>query len=68
MEANLAYLADTYGVEHACHAVAHDLVGLVDGRTIESIFDEGLHEFLDRCIASNNRLGSQIELDYRFNE
>ncbi len=68
LDANLGYLAEDYGVEHKCHGLARDLLGLVDGRSIDSIFDEGLHEFLSRCIASTNALGSQIELDYRFNE
>ena len=68
IEANLGYLADDYGVTHGCHDLARDVVGLVDGRTIDSILDEGLHEFLDRCIVSTNRLGQQVELDYRFTE
>jgi uncharacterized alpha-E superfamily protein len=68
IEANLEYLADDYGVRHPCHDQARELVELVERRSIDSIFDEGLHEFLDRCIAATNRVGSQIELDYRFNE
>jgi len=68
IQANLGYLANDYGVVHPSHECAEDLVALVDGRSIDSILDEGLHEFLGRCIVSTNRVASQIELDYRFNE
>ncbi len=65
---NLGYLAADYGTRHLCHDSSAALVARVEGRGIESIFDEGLHEFLDRCIGATNELGRQIEHDYRFNE
>ena len=34
--------------------------------SIESIFENGLHEFLEAFIRDNNALGAQIEQDYRF--
>ncbi|MGI9608256.1 MAG: alpha-E domain-containing protein [Acidimicrobiales bacterium] len=68
IRANLGYLAGEYDATHSCHGPADDLLEYVDTRTIDSIFDEGLHEFLDRCIARTNELGRRIEADYRFNE
>jgi uncharacterized alpha-E superfamily protein len=34
--------------------------------TIGTIMDQGLHEFLDDFIASNNKLGNEITEGYRF--
>ena len=36
------------------------------GRTIDTIFEDGLHEFLGDCIGATNRLATSIEFDYRF--
>ncbi len=33
---------------------------------IETIFQGGLHEFIQSIIQANNSLGLQIEKDYRF--
>jgi uncharacterized alpha-E superfamily protein len=35
-------------------------------RTIDSIFDQGLHEFLRQFMASNAAIGAAIAEDYRF--
>ena len=35
-------------------------------RTIDSIFDQGLHEFLRQFMASNATIGAAISEDYRF--
>lgn len=63
---NLGHLAAQYGHHHRCHELSHDLKLRLTGRGIESIFDDGLHEFLNGCIAATNRLGHAIERDYRF--
>ncbi|MEM8749907.1 MAG: alpha-E domain-containing protein [Pseudomonadota bacterium] len=63
---NLEYLADDYGVQHTCHDMARDLKQTLVDHTIESILDQGLHEFIGDFIARNNRLGNQIESDFRF--
>ncbi len=66
IDQNLGHLASTYGEHHRCHELSHDLRLRLTGRSIESIFDGGLHEFLGDCIASTNTLGGAIERDYRF--
>ena len=33
---------------------------------VETIFDGGLHEFIQWILQANNALGLQIEQDYRF--
>ena len=63
---NLGYIAEEYGARQACHDMADTLYDRLKGRDIESIFDEGLHEFISAFIADNNALGQQIETDYRF--
>ena len=35
-------------------------------RSIDEIFESGLHEFIQDFIRDNNVLGRQIERDYRF--
>jgi uncharacterized alpha-E superfamily protein len=63
---NLGYLAADYGTHHRCNDLAAELCDRLEGRTIQSIFDQGLHEFLAECIRSTNALGHAIEIDYRF--
>ena len=63
---NLGYLAEDYGERHKCHDMADKLRKRLKGRTINSIFDEGLHEFITGFIYDNNALGLQIERDFRF--
>ena len=65
---NLGYLAADYGEQLPCHTKAAALRSSVTGRSIGSIFDEGLHEFLQRRIADTNDLAARIERDYRFYE
>lgn len=65
---NLNYLAGTYTQRHQCHELSYDLLMSVSNTSIESIFDFGLHQFLDQCIHSTSQLGQQIERDYRFGE
>ncbi len=63
---NLGYLAASYGAEHRCHDLSRELCARLSDRPIESIFEDGLHEFLRDCIRANNALGESIEHDYRF--
>ncbi|NNE74641.1 MAG: alpha-E domain-containing protein [Acidimicrobiales bacterium] len=63
---NLGYLATDYGVDHDCHRQAAELYDTVADRSISSIFDAGLHEFLSQRITDTSRLATQIETDYRF--
>ncbi|MGR3565871.1 MAG: alpha-E domain-containing protein [Heliomarina sp.] len=63
---NLDYLAEDYGERHACHEMAEKIQSRLKNRDIESIFDEGLHEFITAFIRDINSLGQQIESDFRF--
>ncbi len=63
---NLDYLAEDYGERHPCHDMAEALHSRLRHRTIDSIFEEGLHEFITAFIRDNNALGMQIESDFRF--
>jgi uncharacterized alpha-E superfamily protein len=65
---NLGYLEADYGERRPCHDLSARILTSVSNRTIGSIFDEGLHEFLQRRIADTSALARQIEADYRFNE
>lgn len=63
---NLDWLAADYGQRHDSHARAACLAGRLEGATIRSIIDEGLHEFLTGAITDTARLAQQIETDFRF--
>lgn len=64
---NLGYLSDQYRQRLDCHDHADAIRARLANQTIDSIQDEGLHEFLLDFIAGNTALGLQIEKDYRFN-
>ena len=64
---HLSYLAEDYRQRPQSLDLAQDLNARLKNRDISSIFDEGLHEFLNAVIRDNNALGRQIEQDYRFN-
>ena len=65
---NLNYLAKDYGERHEAHEKATTLASRFEANSIDSIFEIGLHEFVESFIAENNALGAQIEKDYRFYE
>jgi len=65
---NLGYLADDYGVRHQSHDMADAIQTRLNGKSIDSIFESGLHEYIQAFIHDNNALGQQIERDYRFYE
>lgn len=64
---NLGYLADDYGTRHPCHDHAEAMLSKLSNRSMDSIFDEGLHEFIQSFIRDNNQLGLLIGDAYRFN-
>lgn len=64
---NLKYLCNQYGVHSESLKLAETFHARLRDRTIESIFDEGLHEFLTASKGQLGDLGRQIEQDYRFN-
>ena len=50
----------------ASHDMANALQSRLANRNINSIFDEGLHEFVTTVIDSTATIAQQIEIDYRF--
>jgi uncharacterized alpha-E superfamily protein len=64
---NLDYLAEDYGVQMPSGAQSHALCQSVAGRSIDDIFEGGLHEFIQGFLIDLAALGQQTELDYRFN-
>lgn len=63
---NLGYLEEDYGLRLDCHDLAIPILNRLKESTINSIFDEGLHEFITAFIRDNMALGSQVQQDYRF--
>jgi uncharacterized alpha-E superfamily protein len=59
-------LARGYGERHACHMTAGETVALLTDTDIGAVFHDGLHEFLTRMIARNNRLTGEIAAAYHF--
>ncbi|SEV88499.1 Uncharacterized conserved protein, Alpha-E superfamily [Cognatiyoonia koreensis] len=64
---NLTYLADEYGEDSASLQLAKSFDARLKDRDINSIFEEGLHEFLGSALSAAAMLGQQIEQEYRFN-
>jgi len=63
---NLGYLEEDYGVRLECHDMAERIAGKLRTKSIQDIFDYGLHEYLERFIGENAALAKQIETDFRF--
>ena len=66
LEENLGYLAKDYGTRMPSHDLIDAHRNKLQGHTIASVIDEGLHHFITAFIRDNNAIGRQIELDYRF--
>ena len=62
----LDMLAETYGMRTAGHEAAAEVTALVEGNTVDQIFDYGLHEFLTEFIARNNRMTEALSESYNF--
>ncbi|MDN2568158.1 alpha-E domain-containing protein [Aquibium sp. A9E412] len=63
---SLRYLLEEYGERHTCQEIAEGMEQKLRARSIEEIFEDGLHEFLTEFIRDNNNLGAQVAHDYRF--
>jgi len=63
---SLSHLSEAYGETHSAHDYADALRGRLVNRDIDSIFDEGLHQFVVSVIENTAQLAQQIEIDYRF--
>ncbi|GHA45462.1 hypothetical protein GCM10008927_08040 [Amylibacter ulvae] len=66
--ASLGFLAKEYDTHQPCLGMAEQLRTRFNGRDISTIFEDGLHEFVNSVIADIDKLGYQIEQDYRFNK
>lgn len=66
MQDNLGWLQREYGEATHAGAQAEALCRDMMSDGIDTIFDNGLHEYIGRFIIANNALGQQIERDYRF--
>ncbi|MXO64977.1 alpha-E domain-containing protein [Altericroceibacterium endophyticum] len=64
---NLAILSRMHGSETAANALLREADLRLTGKTVEDIFDRGLHEFLLEFISSNQALAQSIAEEYRFN-
>lgn len=64
----LAGLSECYGKRHACQDLAERTLAALKESQMNAIFQSGLHEFLSRFIATNNRLASDIAATYHFND
>ncbi|MGV2068575.1 alpha-E domain-containing protein [Agrobacterium sp. 22-226-1] len=63
---HLSYLSEDYGIDRSCHHVTADTLAMLKDRTVDQIFELGLHEFLTDFIKQNNRLGNEISENYNF--
>jgi uncharacterized alpha-E superfamily protein len=63
---NLGYLAEDYGSRMPAHDLADDVLVRCLSKSIDEIFEAGLHEFLTDFMACNSRLAAEIERNYRF--
>jgi uncharacterized alpha-E superfamily protein len=61
---HLSRVAKAYGRETKAQALARQLLGGIEGSTVDAIFDEGLHEFLSRHIAATAELAVAIHDAY----
>lgn len=68
IERNLAFLETEYAERQACQAHADSIRDHMDSSTIDTIFQEGLHEFLRDFIYDTTKLSHLIEEDFRFYE
>jgi uncharacterized alpha-E superfamily protein len=66
MRDNLASLAQIHGKEGPAHDLMRQADVLVRGKTVDDIFDQGLHQFLLAFIRSNRAVADAIAQQYRF--
>jgi uncharacterized alpha-E superfamily protein len=66
LHGNLRYLAQDYGFRVPAHDLADEVHQRLTSRSIEAVFEGGLHEFLTDFMACNGKLAAEIENNYRF--
>lgn len=65
---NLGYLVSSYGNRPPSYGMADHIQRRYLTHDIDSIFEYGLHEFIQQVLRLFGELGRQIEIDYRFYE
>jgi uncharacterized alpha-E superfamily protein len=68
LHSNLHGLAREYGCETGVHELVRGARARLQKTSIQTIIDQGLHEFITSFIASNVEIGTAIATDYRFIE
>ncbi len=63
---NLADLARLHGFEGRAHMLMREASQQLTGKTVDEIFDRGLHEFLVEFIRRNQAVANAIAEQYRF--
>lgn len=66
LTAALGELGTLYGHHPSCHATANATRDILVEAKIETVFQSGLHEFVQGFIARNNALGCEISEAYHF--
>ena len=66
LDESLTDLVDIHGQDGASFALIKQTQSDLLDRSVESIFEQGLHEFVLEFIACNQSLASAIAEDYRF--
>lgn len=66
LRSNLAGLAHQYGHESEAHELLRALGTQFHQTTIEQVFENGLHQFIQTFIKANQQVAQAIERDYRF--
>jgi uncharacterized alpha-E superfamily protein len=66
MRDNLRALAEIHRREGPAHALMREGEKLVRGKTVDDVFEQGLHQFLLAFIQSNRALADAIAEQYRF--
>jgi len=61
---NLDHLAETHGEEGPAQREAREARAKLEGASIKTIFQSGLHEFIAAFVEGNNRLGQTISEQY----
>ncbi len=62
----LGMLEETYGSRSAAHDAAAEVSALLEGNSMDRIFQTGLHEFLTEFTARNNRITDALAESYNF--
>lgn len=66
LESNMASLVGEHGHESAACGLLRDACATLRQTGIETIVEHGLHQFIGKFIASNQRLAQAVAADYRF--